>query len=56
MKKFRNFKCAETGEVFERYVKDYQLVVECKCSGLAERITSAPKCFQNTTGKSPSAR
>jgi len=55
-KKFRNFKCAETGEVFERMTKDSELIVECKCKGLANRTLSAPKCFQNTTGRSPSSR
>ena len=54
MKKMRNFKCSETGEVFERFVDDEQLIVECKCKGLANRSLSAPRCFGNTTGRSPS--
>ena len=54
MKKMRNFKCSETGEVFERFVEDDQLIVECKCKGLANRSLSAPKVVGNTTGRSPS--
>ncbi len=54
MKKLRNFKCAETGEVFERLVKDEQLIVECKCNGLANRQVSSGKVIGNTTGRSPS--
>ena len=56
MKKFRNFKCVETGEVFERLVQDDITIVMCKCKGLANRTLSAPRCFQNTVGKSPGAR
>jgi len=56
MKKLRDFKCSETGIVFERMVEDDKLMVECKCKGLANRTLSAPKCFQNTTGRSPSSR
>jgi len=56
MKKLRNFKCSETGVVFERIVEDEQIIVECKCKGLANRSLSAPRCFQNTVGRSPGAR
>jgi hypothetical protein len=54
MKKLRNFKCAETGEVFERLVEDERLIVECKCNGLANRQVSSGKVIGNTTGRSPS--
>ena len=54
MKKLRNFKCAETSEVFERLVKDEQLIVECNCGGLANRQVSSGKVIGNTTGASPS--
>ena len=54
MLKMRNFKCAETGEVFERLVKDEQLIVECKCGGLSNRQVSSGKVIGNTTGRSPS--
>ena len=55
MKKIRNFKCSETGRTFERMVEDEQLIVECKCKGLANRALGAPKHFGNSTGRSPSA-
>lgn len=54
MKKLRNFKCAETGEVFERLVEDEQIIVECKCGGLSSRQVSSGKVIGNTTGRSPS--
>ena len=54
MKKLRNFKCDETGKVFERLVEDEQLIVECKCNGLANRQVSSGKVIGNTTGRSPS--
>jgi len=54
MKKLRNFKCSETNNVFERLAKDEQLIVECKCGGLANRTLSAPRVLGNTTGRSPS--
>lgn len=56
MRKIRNFKCSETGNIFERFANDDRLVVQCNCGGLANRTLSAPKCFQNTTGRSPSSR
>ena len=56
MKKLRNFKCDETGEVFERIVSDEITIVMCKCKSEAHRTLSAPRCFGNTTGKSPSTR
>ena len=54
MKKYRNFKCAECKDIIERLVNDEVLVVNCTCKGLASRQLSAPRCFQNTTGRSPS--
>jgi hypothetical protein len=54
MKKLRNFKCSETGEVFERLIEDDKLIVECKCKGLANRQPSSGKVIGNTTGRSPS--
>jgi hypothetical protein len=54
MRKMRNFKCAETSKVFERLAKDDQLIVECKCGGLANRQVSSGKVIGNTTGRSPS--
>jgi hypothetical protein len=54
MKKLRDFLCANCG-TFERLVKDKQSSLVCKCGDNAYRLVSTPKCFQNTTGKSPSA-
>ena len=58
MKKLRNFKCDTCLEVFERMVFDEVKVVTCSCSGKAKanRCLSSPRCFSNTTGRSPSAR
>lgn len=55
MKKFRNFKCESTGEVFDRRVVDEVTVVKCNCGSEAKRIISAGRYFSNTTGRSPSA-
>ncbi len=54
MKKIRNFKCSECKKAFESMVKDEVLITYCDCGGLANRKLSAPKCFSNTVGKSPS--
>jgi hypothetical protein len=54
MKKLRNFKCSETNQTIERLVKDDQVIVECKCGGLANRQVSSGKVIGNTTGRSPS--
>ena len=55
MKKLRVFKCP-CGQRIERLVKDDVRVVKCECGKDAERTLSAPRCFGNTTGSSPSAR
>ncbi len=54
MLKMRNFKCSETGEVFERFVEDGVVFSICKCGGAVTKQLSAPRCFGNTTGRSPS--
>ena len=56
MKKLRNFKCQNTNVVFERFANDDTGELECKCGAIANRTLSAPKCFSNTTGKSPSCK
>lgn len=56
MRKLRNFKCQNTNIVFERFVNDDTSELECKCGAIASRTLSAPKCFSNTTGKSPSCK
>ena len=53
MKKLRVFKCP-CGQRIERLVKDDVRVVKCDCGKDAERTLSAPRCFGNTTGSSPS--
>ena len=55
MKKLRVFKCP-CGQRIERLVKDDVRVVKCECGKDANRTLSAPRCFGNTTGSSPSVR
>jgi len=55
MKKLRVFKC-KCGQRIERLVKDNVRVVTCDCGKDASRTLSAPRCFGNTTGSSPSVR
>jgi predicted nucleic acid-binding Zn ribbon protein len=54
MKKLRYFKCVLCNQVTEVLVKDDTLTVKCECNGEARRMLSAPRCFGNTTGGSPS--
>jgi hypothetical protein len=57
MKKYRSFKCGTCEEIQRDVpVKDGVTMIECKCGKQATRMISAPKCFSNTVGKSPSAR
>ena len=49
------FKCSECKEYFDLLVASDVLIVNCECKGLANRQLSAPRYFQNTTGRSPSA-
>ena len=53
MRKMRNFKCDNTGEVIERLVHDDVLAVTCTCLTLAKRTLSAPRYMGNTVGGSP---
>ena len=55
MKKLRYFKCDACSASTERLVKDSELTVKCECRGEAKRMLSAPRCFDNTTGGSPSS-
>jgi hypothetical protein len=55
MKKYRNFQCSNTNEIFERRVEDDITIVKCACGNEANRIISAGKYFSNSTGRSPSA-
>ena len=55
MKKIRDFKCDKCAHRFESFVEDDTSWLECiNCGGESFRCLSSPKCFQNTTGKSPS--
>lgn len=55
MKKYRNFKCSRCLVVFEKRVEDDVKTLDCECGSEALRQLSAPKHFDNTTGRSPSA-
>jgi predicted nucleic acid-binding Zn ribbon protein len=55
MKKFRNFKCESSNEIYEQRVNDDKLTITCKCGSKANRTLSAPKYFGNSTGRSPAA-
>ena len=55
MKKIRYFKC-DDGHFTERLVEDNIALVKCDhCKEESKRQLSAPRCFGNTTGKSPSS-
>ncbi len=54
MKKIRYFKCVCSKEI-EKLVEDDVKVIECECGEFAMRMLSAPRCFGNTTGRSPAA-
>ena len=56
MRKLRNFRCSKSNIIFERFVNDGTSELECKCGAIANRTLSAPRCFSNTTGKSPSCK
>lgn len=54
MKKLRHFKCADCKVSSELLVEDKTVTIQCECKGEAKRMLSAPRCFGNTTGGSPS--
>lgn len=56
MKKSRFFQCCKCDSVTERFVTDDVKVIKCECGGDGIRKLSAPKCFQNTVGRSPSTK
>lgn len=54
MKMLRNFKCSND-HVNERLAdNDTKQLVCGECNEVATRMISAPRCFGNTTGGSPS--
>jgi len=56
MRKLNDFKCKTTGQTFERFVNDNTNSLKCLCGADAIKQVSAPKCFSNTVGRSPSSR
>ena len=56
MKKLRRFLCMSSQQTIERIVRDDQLNAKCDCGSMALKQLSAPRCFSNTVGKSPSVR
>jgi len=54
MKKLRQFMCASSQQIIERLVRDDRLNAKCDCGSMALKQLSAPRCFSNTVGKSPS--
>ena len=55
MRKYRDFKCQACLKKTERRVLDEVKTILCECGGVATRQVSGPKCYNNTTGGSPSA-
>lgn len=54
MKMLRNFKCIN-GHVTEKLIENSVRELDCsECGKVATRMISAPRCFGNTTGGSPS--
>ena len=50
MRIFKNFKCEESGVIFDRLVVNDITTVDCKCGGNAKRVMSAPRFLGNSTG------
>lgn len=50
MRVFKNFKCQESGIVFDRLIDSNVTSIKCKCGGNSKRVLSAPKMLGNTTG------
>jgi hypothetical protein len=50
MRILKNFKCEESGVIFDRLVVSDIVSVECKCGVNAGRVMSAPRFLGNSTG------
>jgi hypothetical protein len=50
MKIFKDFKCQESGTVFDRRVTCDITIVKCKCGSEAKKVITAPKFLGNSTG------
>ena len=53
-KKVRTFDCKKCDKKEECLVEDIIIALKCEGGSEAVRMLAAPRCFQNTTGKSPS--
>ncbi len=56
MKIMANFKCSACERVVERRIENDIKEIECECGDVMVKMLTAPRCFQNTTGKSPSTK
>ena len=54
-RKIREFKC-ECNKSFDKLVYDDTHTYKCECGQDANRVLTAARYFDNTTGKSPSAK
>lgn len=54
MKKLRRFLCGSCNRRYEPLVEDDVKSIKCECGKDAVRVIAVPRCFSNTTGKSPS--
>ena len=55
MKMLRNFKCSNN-HITEKFAEQDELIAICEeCNEVATKMLSAPRCFGNTTGGSPSS-
>jgi len=56
MKIIAKFKCLKCDRVVERRIDNDIKEIECECEEVMVKMLSAPRCFNNTVGGSPSAR
>ncbi len=56
MKIIAKFKCLKCDRVVERRIENDIKEIECECEAVMIKMLSAPRCFNNTVGGSPSAR
>ncbi len=56
MKQVNYFKCSSCNKVTDELIESSVKSIPCKCGGDMIKQLSAPKCFSNTTGKSPSCK
>jgi hypothetical protein len=56
MKIMLNFKCSCGLILHDQRVESDTKAITCECGKVANKMLSAPRCFGNTTGGSPSTR